>query len=114
MISALETLRRDFGGGIIEPGGAEYGSASRSLLASGKPAHVLRPQSVEDVSTTPGICSPATTTLGRIRPWRTSTAADVTAEPLGHGPPDHGRSNLAVSVAPSQSGIPSLTWSTGM
>ena len=36
MSSALETLRRDFGGGIIEPGGAEYGSASRSLLASGK------------------------------------------------------------------------------
>ena len=49
MSSALETLRRDFGGGIIEPGGAEYESASRSLLASGKPAHVLRPRSVEDV-----------------------------------------------------------------
>jgi FAD/FMN-containing dehydrogenase len=49
MSSALETLRRDFGGGIIEPGGAEYESASRSLLASGNPAHVLRPQSVEDV-----------------------------------------------------------------
>jgi FAD/FMN-containing dehydrogenase len=49
MSSALETLRRDFGDGIIEPGGAEYESASRSLLASGKPTHVLRPQSVEDV-----------------------------------------------------------------
>src|SRR4249920_73366 len=49
MSSALEALRRDFGGDIIEPGGAEYESASRSLLASGKPVHVLRPESVEDV-----------------------------------------------------------------
>ena len=49
MSSALETLRRDFGGDIIEPGGAEYESASRSVLASGSPAHVLRPESVGDV-----------------------------------------------------------------
>ncbi len=49
MSSALETLRRDFGGDIIEPGGAEYESASRSVLASGSPAHVLRPKSVGDV-----------------------------------------------------------------
>jgi FAD/FMN-containing dehydrogenase len=49
MSSALETLRRDFGGHIIEPGGAEYESASRSVLASGNPAYVLRPQSVGDV-----------------------------------------------------------------
>ena len=49
MSSALETLRRDFGGDIIEPGGAEYESASRTLLASGHPAHVLRPGSVRDV-----------------------------------------------------------------
>jgi len=49
MSSALETLRRDFGGGIIEPGSAEYESASRSLLASGNPAYVLRPHSVGDV-----------------------------------------------------------------
>ena len=35
MSSALETLRRDFGGGIIEPGGAEYGSASRLALGFG-------------------------------------------------------------------------------
>ncbi len=49
MSSALETLRRDFGGHIIEPGGAEYESASRTLLASGNPAHVLRPGSVGDV-----------------------------------------------------------------
>ncbi|MCA2223595.1 FAD-binding oxidoreductase [Nonomuraea aurantiaca] len=45
----LETLRRDFGGDIIEPGAAEYTSASRSILASGSPACVLRPKSVEDV-----------------------------------------------------------------
>jgi FAD/FMN-containing dehydrogenase len=49
MSSALETLRRDFGGDIIEPGGAEYESASRTLLASAKPAHVLRPGSAGDV-----------------------------------------------------------------
>ncbi|MBN6054808.1 FAD-binding oxidoreductase [Nonomuraea sp. RK-328] len=49
MSSALETLRRDFGGDIIEPGAAEYESASRSVLASGSPACVLRPKSVGDV-----------------------------------------------------------------
>ena len=49
MNSALETLRRDFGGDIIEPGAAEYESASRARLASGSPACVLRPKSVGDV-----------------------------------------------------------------
>jgi FAD/FMN-containing dehydrogenase len=49
MSSALETLRRDFGGDIIEPGAADYESASRSVLASGSPAYVLRPKSVGDV-----------------------------------------------------------------
>ncbi|GAA0965545.1 FAD-binding oxidoreductase [Acrocarpospora macrocephala] len=49
MSSALETLRRDFAGDIIEPGAAEYASASRSVLASGSPAYVLRPKSVGDV-----------------------------------------------------------------
>ena len=49
MSSALETLRRDFGGDIIEPGDTEYESASRSVLASGNPAHVLRPGSAGDV-----------------------------------------------------------------
>ena len=49
MSSALETLRRDFGGDIIEPGAAEYESASRSILASGSPACVLRPKTVGDV-----------------------------------------------------------------
>jgi len=49
MSSALEILRRDFGGDIIEPGGAEYESASRSVLASGSPDYVLRPTSAGDV-----------------------------------------------------------------
>jgi FAD/FMN-containing dehydrogenase len=49
MSSALKTLRRHFGGDIIEPGGAEYESASRPRLASGSPAHVLRPKTVGDV-----------------------------------------------------------------
>ena len=49
MSSALETLRRDFGGDIIEPGGAEYESASRSVLTTGSPAYVLRPETVGDV-----------------------------------------------------------------
>ncbi len=49
MSSALETLHRDFGGDIIEPGGAEYESARRSVLASGSPAYVLQPKSVADV-----------------------------------------------------------------
>jgi FAD/FMN-containing dehydrogenase len=49
MSSALETLRRDFGGDIIEPGTAEYTSVSRSVLASSSPAYVLRPKSVGDV-----------------------------------------------------------------
>ncbi len=49
MNSAHQTLRRDFGGGIIEPGGTGYESARRTILASGHPAHVLRPGSVADV-----------------------------------------------------------------
>ena len=49
MSSAHQTLRRDFGGRIIEPGGAEYEPARRTLLASAHPAYVLRPGSVADV-----------------------------------------------------------------
>jgi FAD/FMN-containing dehydrogenase len=49
MSSSLENLRRAFGGDIVEPGGLDYESASRTVLASGTPAHVLRPKSVEDV-----------------------------------------------------------------
>ncbi|MFC4121575.1 FAD-binding oxidoreductase [Nonomuraea zeae] len=49
MSSALETLRRDFGGDIIEPGAAGYEPAARAVLASGSPAYVLRPESVRDV-----------------------------------------------------------------
>ncbi|MEV5573406.1 FAD-binding oxidoreductase [Spirillospora sp. NPDC052269] len=49
MTSALENLRRDFGGDIIEPGDAEYASAAPALLAAGSPAFVLRPGNVDDV-----------------------------------------------------------------
>ncbi|TYB66856.1 FAD-binding oxidoreductase [Nonomuraea sp. PA05] len=47
--SALNNLRRDFGGAIIEPGADAYESVSRSVLAVGSPACVLRPESVADV-----------------------------------------------------------------
>ncbi|WP_283136169.1 FAD-binding oxidoreductase [Rhizohabitans arisaemae] len=59
MSSALETLRRDFGGDIIEPGEAEYESARRSVLASGSPACVLRPGSVGDVQAGVGFAAGA-------------------------------------------------------
>ena len=49
MSFALQTLRRDFGGDIIEPGAAEYETASRTVLVSGHPAYVLRPRSAVDV-----------------------------------------------------------------
>jgi len=48
MTSVLDTLD-NFGGDIIEPGGADYESARRSVLAVGSPAYVLRPSSVRDV-----------------------------------------------------------------
>ncbi|WP_406315172.1 FAD-binding oxidoreductase [Streptosporangium sp. NBC_01639] len=59
MSSALEILRRDFGGDIIEPGGADYESASRSVLVSGSPAYVLRPKSVGDVQAGVGFAADA-------------------------------------------------------
>ncbi|GIF45803.1 FAD/FMN-containing dehydrogenase [Asanoa ferruginea] len=49
MNSPIEALLPDFGGDIVQPGAAEYESARRSILASGSPAYVLRPASVEDV-----------------------------------------------------------------
>src|SRR5690606_36402679 len=49
MTAALNTLRQNFDGDLIEPGAAEYASAARTLLASGSPALVLRPASVRDV-----------------------------------------------------------------
>lgn len=49
MSSALEDLRREFGGEIIGPDHEEYPPASRSVFATGNPAHVLRPASVQDV-----------------------------------------------------------------
>jgi FAD/FMN-containing dehydrogenase len=50
MTSMLETLRRDFCGDIIEPGGTEYEMARRTVFALGSPANVLRPRCVQDVS----------------------------------------------------------------
>src|SRR5262249_19711112 len=47
--SALEALRRDFGGDIIEPGATDYETASRTVLAAGSPAYVLQPRTVSDV-----------------------------------------------------------------
>src|SRR3954452_6909770 len=49
MSTTTEILRPGFGGAIIEPGDAEYDAASGSVLASGSPAHVLRPTNVDDV-----------------------------------------------------------------
>ncbi|MEV5963117.1 FAD-binding oxidoreductase [Kribbella sp. NPDC051952] len=49
MSSALETLRHDFGGDIIEPGDAAYEAASRTVLVGGTPAQVLRPTNLHDV-----------------------------------------------------------------
>lgn len=57
MSSALDNLRRDFGGDIIEPGGAEYESASRSVLVAGSPVCVLRPKSVGDVQAAVGFAA---------------------------------------------------------
>jgi FAD/FMN-containing dehydrogenase len=57
MSTALENLRRDFGGDIIEPGGADYESASRSVLVAGSPAYVLRPKTVEDVRAAVGFAA---------------------------------------------------------
>jgi FAD/FMN-containing dehydrogenase len=42
-------LRHRFGGAILEPGDADYESASGSLFAAGRPAYVLRPESASDV-----------------------------------------------------------------
>ncbi|WP_238008921.1 FAD-binding oxidoreductase [Dactylosporangium sp. AC04546] len=49
MSSALEGLRREFGGDIVEPGAADYEAARRSVLVSGSPGYVLRPKDVGDV-----------------------------------------------------------------
>jgi FAD/FMN-containing dehydrogenase len=49
MSTALEALRRDFGGDIIDPAAVEYADASRTVLTAGTPAYVLRPSGVADV-----------------------------------------------------------------
>ncbi len=57
MNAAVERLRSEFGGDIIEPGAAEFESASRTVLASGRPAYVLRPLSVRDVQAAVGFAA---------------------------------------------------------
>ncbi len=54
---ALDALRRDFGGSIVEPGAAEYEQASRSVLAAGRPLCVLRPATVADVRAVVGFAA---------------------------------------------------------
>lgn len=50
MTSASElVLHHDYSGEIIEPGHAEYATASRSIFATGTPRYVLRPRNVDDV-----------------------------------------------------------------
>jgi FAD/FMN-containing dehydrogenase len=49
MSSARDTLRRDFGGDIIEPDAPGYDAARGSVLVAGSPAYVLRPRDVADV-----------------------------------------------------------------
>ncbi|HEY2878430.1 FAD-binding oxidoreductase [Nocardioides sp.] len=63
MSSALAALRRDFGGDIIEPNEADYEAASRTVLAAGSPAVVLRPSSVGDVQAAVTVAREAGTTL---------------------------------------------------
>jgi hypothetical protein len=48
-MSTTVALRPAFGGDIIEPGDGEYEAARRTVLASGTPAYVLRPEVVADV-----------------------------------------------------------------
>lgn len=49
MRAALETLKEDFQGEVVEPGQDGYETASATVLASGRPAVVLRPATVADV-----------------------------------------------------------------
>jgi FAD/FMN-containing dehydrogenase len=51
MNPTLETLRRSFGGAIIEPRAPAYASARNSLFAGGRPAYVVRPDNVADART---------------------------------------------------------------
>ncbi|ACQ81908.1 FAD linked oxidase domain protein [Beutenbergia cavernae DSM 12333] len=49
MTSTVDTLRRGFGGDIIEPAHPGYEAASRTVLASARPAYVLRPTNEAEV-----------------------------------------------------------------
>src|SRR5947209_19355444 len=56
---SLDSLRRGFGGVLVEPGEVEYETARRPLFASGSPAAVLRPRSVRDVQAGVGFAARA-------------------------------------------------------
>lgn len=49
MSTTLELLGRDFGGAIIDSTSDQYATASRTPLALGSPATILRPETVADV-----------------------------------------------------------------
>lgn len=49
MTSALEALGSDFAGDLVDPDHPDYPTAARAVLASGSPAYVLRPTTVDDV-----------------------------------------------------------------
>lgn len=49
MNTARENLRRDFGGTVVEPDDPGYAAAGRTVMASGRPALVLRPGNTADV-----------------------------------------------------------------
>ena len=57
MSSAVEKLRREFRGDIIEPGQPAYESARRSVFVTGSPAYVVRPASVQDVQAAVGFAA---------------------------------------------------------
>ena len=57
MSSAVEKLRREFRGDIIEPGQPAYESARRSVFVTGSPAYVVRPASVHDVQAAVGFAA---------------------------------------------------------
>jgi FAD/FMN-containing dehydrogenase len=46
----LDTLQQNFSGDIILPGAAGYGEASKTILARGAPAIVVRPKTPNDIA----------------------------------------------------------------
>ena len=84
MSTALDTLRRDFGGDIIEPTDTEYAAASRSVLVLGRPAYVLRPASVGDVQAGVGFAA--------------ATGLSLSVRSGGHGFPGFGTNDDGIVI----------------